>query len=454
MSDTTMDRRMQTLLTVVTLAASVLVNLGCDGTSSRVTDESAALAEYDQGGGAVDPCPSGIYDEDGFCVEPSDDDPDPDPDPDPEDPPVVLQNLGSVTKIAAGANHACAISGGTVFCWGGNSHGQLGPAAPPEGGQAASPVPSLVGVTSVAAGQSHSCAVSGGVVYCWGDNTYGQLGTGVPGGTSTPAPTLNITTATSVSAGSYHSCALLSNQRVVCWGRNNQGQLGLGLTSATAATPSSSLRFQTANGTIFSIVEVQAKGNVTCVRATNSVYCAGSNAYGQLGVDPPGLMSSNKAVKVGNSGAYQNYYTALAITGETGCAIKNGLEVVCWGRNNQSLLLGATNEPYAVTPVAVLGEDAVVTGIYAGSNRICGKLGGTLRCWGVHQSAETPSYVESTPVAVAGLSAQPTEAALGDAFGCAPVSGGAQCWGSNGYGQLGNPTVTPASVSAVQVKKY
>jgi alpha-tubulin suppressor-like RCC1 family protein len=109
--------------------------------------------------------------------------------------PVQVQGLTSgVTLIAAGSWHSCAVMNGTVYCWGMNSCGQLGSAAPTSycGGFGNIPcnlvpvqVPGLgSGATMLAANGDYwgsstggwSCAVLAGAAYCWGE------GSGGPGG--------------------------------------------------------------------------------------------------------------------------------------------------------------------------------------------------------------------------------------------------------------------------------
>jgi alpha-tubulin suppressor-like RCC1 family protein len=80
--------------------------------------------------------------------------------------------------LAVGRQHACRITPGGVYCWGGGEDGQLGigtaPAdAPPTLLEAA---PTLV---SLAAGATHTCGLdAGGTAYCWGSDRDGQLGRG------------------------------------------------------------------------------------------------------------------------------------------------------------------------------------------------------------------------------------------------------------------------------------
>ena len=167
--------------------------------------------------------------------------------------PVAVSGLNDVTAIAIGSgydlgsySYACALlSGGTVECWGGNSHGELG-----SGTTTASSTPvavsGLSGATAVATGYDGNCAVlSGGTVECWGDNTYGQLGNGTSTGpqmcngnpcSMMPVAVSGLSGATAVATGNTYNCALLSGGTVECWGNNGDGQLGNG-TTTNSSTP-------------------------------------------------------------------------------------------------------------------------------------------------------------------------------------------------------------------------
>ena len=107
-----------------------------------------------------------------------------------------------------------------MLCWGANDHGQTG-----QGAEALSlepfGVPGLETVTQVATGDDHSCALSeSGRVSCWGRGDAGQLGDGASASaraaarTALPAdrPALELV------AGRAHACARLPGGRVHCWG--------------------------------------------------------------------------------------------------------------------------------------------------------------------------------------------------------------------------------------------
>lgn len=89
----------------------------------------------------------------------------------------------NVTKVSVGTNHACALANATVFCWGDNSHGQLGNKT-----TTSSSVPVAVNIGSdsalykkevvdVSASNQYTCALaSDGAVACWGYGANGELG--------------------------------------------------------------------------------------------------------------------------------------------------------------------------------------------------------------------------------------------------------------------------------------
>ena len=182
--------------------------------------------------------------------------------------PVAVLGLSTAERIALGGSHACAIlTGGSVECWGSNSHGQLGDGTI---NSRLTPVPVLdiKMATSLALGEYNSCAAltggtiqcwgandrgqlgngtlvsssvpvfvsTGGSLQCWGANTYGQLGDGtITSGSSVPVSVSNITTATSIAVGAYHTCAVLTSATIKCWGRGNFGQLGNGTKESSAS---------------------------------------------------------------------------------------------------------------------------------------------------------------------------------------------------------------------------
>lgn len=196
--------------------------------------------------------------------------------------PQSVPGLSSVTAIATGWDHACAIQGGGLSCWGSNAFGQVGTGST----AAAVATPYAVfaagsGIVGVAAGQAHTCALkSDGSVWCWGKNTEGQVGTGVVSAPVT-SPTAVVGVGNgglAVAAGAAHSCVIRSGGALWCWGANGSGQLGRGVQTTAEATAAPATALSTG------VSDVAAGETHTCVRLSDaSARCFGGAQYGQMG---------------------------------------------------------------------------------------------------------------------------------------------------------------------------
>jgi len=190
---------------------------------------------------------------------------------------VPIEKL-DLKQIAAGDDHALLVlQNGSVLGVGENTDGQLGL------GSNAS-VSSLTmlpvqNVSSAAGGEDNSYLVlHNGTVLAAGDNTYGQLGNGSNGSgytihfqqMSMPGP------AHSADAGDDVVLVLLYNGSVFAAGRNDYGQLGIGNDfepqSSPKKVPVESAR-AIATGNYFSVA----------LHSTDA-YAWGDNRYGQLGI--------------------------------------------------------------------------------------------------------------------------------------------------------------------------
>jgi alpha-tubulin suppressor-like RCC1 family protein len=213
--------------------------------------------------------------------------------------PVV--NLGegrTVTAVALGATHTCAIlNGGSVKCWGGNEYGQLGLGDQMSRGQDAAtmgdalPEVSLgtgVSALSIAAGDAFTCArLSNGSVKCWGVLGDVQFGTSLgdePGemGDALPAIDLGVgQQATALVAGTDHACVIVNDGQVRCWGANERGALGRETTSSPAPDDAQPVQL----GTGLVAVALSAGSFNTCARFSDgSLKCWGKNSGGELGL--------------------------------------------------------------------------------------------------------------------------------------------------------------------------
>lgn len=194
--------------------------------------------------------------------------------------PQQVSNLSDATSIDTGPNHTCVIrTAGKVSCWGADdgNHGVLGQSVF-FGSTSPLEIGGLEGAVEVAAGGQHSCALlTDGTVRCWGGNAHGQLGDGSSVAKSyTPVTVSGIQDAVAVSAGDHHSCALMADGTTRCWGGNSHGQLGDG-TRADARSP---VDVPGVSG----VADIDAGRLHTCAVAVDGAsWCWGANGSRQLG---------------------------------------------------------------------------------------------------------------------------------------------------------------------------
>lgn len=145
--------------------------------------------------------------------------------------PVLITGMnGGVTAIAAGSSFTLAIMNGAVWGCGANDYGQLGNGTTTYAQSSVVQTSGLnSGVTAIAAGYQHALAVSNGVVYAWGRNYYGELGDGVWTSSYVPVMVAGLPgNIVAVAAGYGSSYALSADGRLWVWGNGLSGELGTG----------------------------------------------------------------------------------------------------------------------------------------------------------------------------------------------------------------------------------
>ena len=148
-------------------------------------------------------------------------------------PPVYLSGISHLAR-GSKAQHACAVaSNGTFWCWGLDFDGQLGPGGATGFAGVERHAVAVGGFSGKAeqgaVGSNHTCVVAGGTVWCWGDNSFGQLGRpDLEPEQRTPQPVAGLGAAKQVGAGNLFTCALQRDGTVSCWGPSCSGALGNG----------------------------------------------------------------------------------------------------------------------------------------------------------------------------------------------------------------------------------
>ena len=380
----------------------------------------------------------------------------------------TLAKTGSTYEVSAGQAHACALTAGTVNCWGFNGYGQLGNSS-----YTNSNVPTSVvtkgaldgkSITDIASGGEHSCVVASGAAYCWGEGSSGELGNGDSRTYSNPVAVaatgvLAGKTVTSIAVGDQHSCAIASGD-VYCWGANYQGQLGNSSNVSSyvpvAVTKSGVLLGKT-------VTDLFAGSSHTCAIASGAVYCWGNNQSGQLGVDVAKdffgayvQTTFTSPVAVDTTGILKGRtVSSFAFEEDSGNATQvfSGNKLIMWGYD-----VRLPTEDTFVNSGDL--KDKTITSL-TGSPSKGGKSGCALSDKVVYCYGQMNSPYNSLPVKMATTTAigeKPvTQVASNSQSACAIAIGSLYCWGQNDNGQLGNHSVaasaTPVAVDTSETLK-
>jgi alpha-tubulin suppressor-like RCC1 family protein len=341
-------------------------------------------------------------------------------------------------KVSVGFTHVCALlSDGSVWCWGSNFWGELGPGHP-DGATAPVRVDLPQKAIDVAAGGTSreqgdplavSCAVlADETVRCWGAGTAGGLGNGSTESSSAPVEVKGVTNASSVALGAGHGCAVTGVGKLYCWGLNHEGQVGNG-SKTNAAEPAAVLT---------GVTQVAPGGSHTCALKSNGdVFCWGRSSSGQLGI---ANLPSNTSTPLEVPGLNDSDEVAAGISHS--CA-RRGTTVRCWGHD----YAGEVNATFSnvETPVEVdiddnpppakhvtLGADisAVI-----GTDDVLTVWGATFHGDGQGSTGYTPQKIEVGPVAFASFGQN-----FNDEHTVCVIKANRElrCWGGDSYGQVGN----------------
>lgn len=412
--------------------------------------------------------------------------------------PVSVSGISpSVPKaISSGlGNHSCVhLTTDRILCWGQNDKLQLGSTNP--GVYLTAQDIGVGGVSKFIAGDKTNCLQRSNGLFCFGSNNFGALGTGsyfppmsptessvfvfgqnfVPGwlddirvsnsarspivrpvlsslnptivNSPNPTITFQVTTLYPLNAGS----STLKVNGVPSPGLNLSGntlsgilQTALGIGKNILEVGIRDLAGNYGSLTIeMSFHPTLADSEPRVVRTSEinscylteggSVYCWGSNQFGQLGITSERFSSSpikNPLLK---------NISQIALARGTLCALDRDGGVYCLG-SNESGRLGINNYISEFSsPVPVKLTFAVpVTKLFGGENNFCAlHSDNTLSCWGgnLNSNLGSASFILPSPTVVAW---NLKSVALGHSHCCyLYLNGTLSCRGSNFYGELGS----------------
>jgi alpha-tubulin suppressor-like RCC1 family protein len=355
----------------------------------------------------------------------------------------VQIGTSSWTAVSAGNNHTAAIrSGGALFTWGSNNNGQLGHGTPGYGYGSSSPV--QVGTsswTAVSAGGEHTAAIrSGGSLFAWGFNYHGQVGF------QNSPKSWAIVSSGGAGSNSIFAAAIRSDGALFTWGSGRYGTLGNNYSGYSLRT-SNPIQIGTSSWTAVSA----GTNHVAAIRLGGGLFTWGANQLGQLGdsenIGYGGASYSGRSspVQIGTSS-----WTAVSAGRNHTAAIRSGGSLFTWGYNGVGQLGNGTTTSRS-SPVQI--GTSSWTAVSAGAGHTAAiRSGGSLFTWGsaaFGALGDGTTTDKSSPVQI-GTSSW-TAVSAGNAHTAAIRSGGSLfTWGYNYRGQLGDGTTTDKS-SPVQI---
>ena len=288
-----------------------------------------------------------------------------------------------------------------------------------------------------------------------------------------------------VTTARQRSCAIVGEGRVYCWGHATALSYELGLGGVWddwnriyetppyqgqnddwgyvgRAVINETEDYHDPNAYEFSALDhvrqIDAGESHTCaVHSDGTVYCWGTNEFGQLGHVADHYGPRQLTYRIGH--ALEVPYVSNAVQVSAGerhtCARLDDGRVECWGDNEFGQLGDGTRFNQRTRPELVVGlSDA--THVSAGDRQTCAVHGaGEVSCWGEIHTHVAPGLPgsQTTPYAVEGLlfAAEQVETAYDNT--CAIGEGAAQCWTHTGMllGHDRSPSLVPGIEDAAEV---
>lgn len=230
-----------------------------------------------------------------------------------------------------------------------------------------------------------------------------------------------------------NSCALASDGSLWCWGTNDYGQLGIG-TATVATIPQQEINLEQ------DWAQVEAGNRHTCaIKTDGSLWCWGKSASGRLGLGDE-TVRSNPARVSGNNWASVSPGSAHS------CGIKTDGGLWCWGYNGYGQL-GLSELRNHLTPTRV-GTETDWRQVDAGEFHTCAtKHDGTIHCWGRNHAGQltaVPRGDQTRPARV-GFDLDWKSVSAGAIHSCGTKNDDSLwCWGNNDRRQFGNTITSTA----------
>ena len=306
---------------------------------------------------------------------------------------------GTAVALALGEYHSCALlDDGNVRCWGRSNVGQIGLGTASSLGDNEKPSTAQVvnvggTVTQLAAGRNHTCALlDTKKVRCWGAGASGALGynnVNNIGDGELPFSAGDVTIgvdALEVAAGDTFTCVRTAADNVRCWGLGSNGRLGYGNVNTIGDNEFPSVAGDVNFGAKAKRIAAGAS-HVCVITETDNMRCWGLNSNGQLGYGHVNLIGDNEFPNVSGNVSIGDPVVQITLGATHTCGMTATGTVRCWGNATygqlgqaNTLQIGDTEVPSVIGPIDLL---VPATHISAENQHTCARLNtGGLRCWG------------------------------------------------------------------------
>ena len=340
----------------------------------------------------------------------------------------------TITKIDGGSGHTCGMTAaGKGFCWGTGGNGRLGDGT---GGSRTKPTEiNMTGVlatktiTDIAAGSGHSCAIASAAVYCWGSGAVGALGNNSTADSSSAvavstAGVLVDKTMSKVALALNTSCALDTAGLAYCWGQNN-ATLGNNSGSGDSLIPVAVDMTLVPSGGFSSL---SGRENNFCgIAAANGLpYCWGINSAGNTGRGVTNGSTTRPTPATSTGFLSGKTLTYISSGRGTTCGITNLAEAFCWGYNGLGNLgMNSATNPFTVATAVSTANFTPAQGTTIAANTLNSRLEFAAKTAGSCSAQTGFAPVTSTSAIAWSVNGSVSSGTAISATGNDPVSGSA-----------------------------
>lgn len=309
----------------------------------------------------------------------------------------VITPRADVAWLAAGGNHTCALTGGSLACFGRNG---LGESDPPAG----------TTYTFVTSSSQFNCALDdAGKATCWGTSGEGRL--------DAPQDVVFV----DVDAGPGHACGIVDDGSLRCWGRD--------ALSAHRPPPGTWIDVDVGNDTSCAL---DTSGLPICWGSLDALESdAPTGVYDRIelgtseacALTPDGDLSCWGGAAIAFDAPTNETFASVSLGDSAACGIRaDDGSVLCWGGAGP----GFGSEVVSGVPAGLVATQVVV-----GTGHACAiDAAGALTCWGddAYGAATAPSAasfvgVAAVTSAACGILADDTLDCLGDHPAFATIDG-------------------------------